>query len=402
MSTPDRASPGFIHLRVHTEYSLVDGVVRVKPLMSTVSDQNMPAVALTDQGNLFAMVKFTRASLDAGIKPLIGVDVLVRSDNEQTAPAQMVLLCQNSDGYKNLTEIVSKSYLEGQQGGMPHVQASWIENKADGLIALSGGRNGDVGRALLSGQPDAARELLDRWKRVFGDRYYLELQRTGRDNEEAYINAAVSLALDTDTPVVATNDVRFLHADEFDSHEVRVCIHDGRALDDPRRPREYSEQQYLRSPEEMAELFADLPEALENTVEIARRCNLVTKLGESFLPVFPIPEDETEDSYFARVSREGLEERLDVLFDREADDFAEKRKAYDERLQIEIDVITEMGFPGYFLHPVVQGQRHPGRTGPWFRSRFPGGLCDEDHRPRSAGVRSAVREVPQPRACLAA
>ena len=191
--------------------------------------------------------------------------------------------------------------------------------------------------------------MLQRWQQTFGDRYYLELQRTGRENEENYIAEAVQLSLDTGTPVVATNDVRFIKADEFDAHEVRVCIHEGRTLDDPRRTHNYSNQQYLRSAEEMQVLFEDLPEALQNTVEIARRCNLVTRLGESFLPQFPIPEGETTDSYFTRVSKEGLEKRLKVLLDPEAADYAERRAEYEQRLDTEIGVITGMGFPGYFL-----------------------------------------------------
>ncbi len=339
----------FIHLRVHTEYSLVDGLVRVKPLMAALVDDNMPAVALTDQSNLFAMVKFTRAALAAGIKPLIGVDALIRHGDDQEAPFPMVLLAQNKSGYLNLSQLISKSYLEGQHRGVPIIQAEWIQQNCDGIIALSGGRHGDIGRALLAGQSDLARQRLHDWLACFGNRFYLELQRTGRDNEEAYIADAVELAINHDVPVVATNDVRFLKADEFDAHEARVCIHDGRTLDDPRRPKNYTSQQYLRSSEEMQQLFADIPEALSNTVEIAKRCNLEITLGESFLPQFPIPEGETEESYFCRVSKEGLELRLKVLLDETADDYAEKRKAYDERLQIELDVINNMGFPGYFL-----------------------------------------------------
>ncbi|MFV2004475.1 MAG: DNA polymerase III subunit alpha [Gammaproteobacteria bacterium] len=345
--------PGFIHLRVHTEYSLVDGVVRVKPLMNALAADNMPAVALTDQSNLFAMVKFTRAALATGIKPVIGVDALVRHGDDQEAPFQMVLLAQNKQGYLNLSELISRSYLEGQHRGVPIMQAEWIEQHAEGIIALSGGRNGDIGRALLAGQSGLAEQRLNSWQVCFKDRFYLELQRTGRENEEAYIAEAVNLAIEHDVPVVATNDVRFLKADEFEAHEARVCIHDGRTLDDPRRPKNYTEQQYLRTSEEMQALFADIPEALENTVEIARRCNFEIQLGKSFLPQFPIPEGETENSYFSRVSREGLEERLAVLLDKKADghvrDWAEKRKEYEDRLQIELDVIINMGFPGYFL-----------------------------------------------------
>ena len=339
----------FIHLRVHTEYSLVDGVVRVKPLMAALAEDNMPAVALTDQSNLFAMVKFTRAALATGIKPLIGVDALVRHGDDQEAPFQMVLLAQNKEGYLNLSKLISKSYLEGQHRGVPIIQAEWITQNAAGIIALSGGRQGDIGRALLAGQAALAEQRLNNWQSCFKDRFYIELQRTGRENEEVYIAEAVELAIKFDVPVVATNDVRFLKADEFDAHEARVCIHDGRTLDDPRRSKNYSAQQYLRSSEEMQTLFEDIPEALANTVEIAKRCNLEIRLGESFLPQFPIPEDETEESYFCRVSREGLEQRLKVLLDESADDYAGQRKEYDDRLQVELDVINNMGFPGYFL-----------------------------------------------------
>jgi DNA polymerase-3 subunit alpha len=341
--------PSFIHLRVHTEYSLVDGVVRVKPLMQALTKDNMPAVALTDQSNLFAMVKFTRAALASGIKPVIGVDALVRRGDDQEAPFQMVLLAQNKQGYLNLSGLISRSYLEGQHRGVPIIQAEWIKQNAQGIIALSGGRQGDIGRALMAGQADLAKQRLNDWLSCFQGRFYIELQRTGRDNEEAYIAEAVELAIEYDVPVVATNDVRFLKADEFEAHEARVCIHDGRTLDDPRRSKNYSEQQYLRSSEEMQALFEDIPEALANTVEIAKRCNFTVQLGKSFLPQFPIPEGETEDSYFCRVSREGLEERLKVLLDETADDYAAKRKEYDDRLQIELDVINNMGFPGYFL-----------------------------------------------------
>ncbi len=343
------AQPSFIHLRVHTEYSLVDGVVRIKPLMQALAADEIPAIALTDQSNLFAMVKFTRAALGAGIKPIIGVDALVRYGDDQEAPFQMVLLAQNKTGYLNLSRLISKSYLQGQHRGVPIIQAEWIEQGAEGIIALSGGRQGDIGRALLSGQSDLAKQRLQSWASCFKDRFYIELQRTGRENEEAYIAEAVELAITHDVPVVATNDVRFLKSEEFDAHETRVCIHDGRTLDDPRRPKNYSEQQYLRSSEEMQALFSDIPEALANTVEIAKRCNLEIQLGKSFLPKFPIPEGETEASYFCRVSREGLELRLKVLLDETAEDYAEKRKEYDDRLQVELDVINNMGFPGYFL-----------------------------------------------------
>ncbi|MCW9088789.1 MAG: DNA polymerase III subunit alpha [Gammaproteobacteria bacterium] len=342
-------STQFVHLRLHTEYSLADGLVRVKPLMGAVRDGGMPAVALTDQSNLFAMVKFYLAAQGAGIKPIVGVDLWVEDPEDTTRPSRLVLLCKDEAGYKNLTRLVSRSYIENQHRGIPIVKREWFTGQTRGLIALSGGREGDVGQALLAGKRDVAAELLTEWLRLFADNYYLELQRTGREGEEEYLHTAVELAGTMGIPVVATNDVRFLKREDFDAHEVRVCIHDSRTLDDPRRSHRYSEQQYLRTPEEMAELFADIPEALQNTVEIARRCSLDLKLGTYYLPNSPIPQGITEEEYFRQASKEGLEYRLSTLFDVNAPDFAEKRKPYDERLEIELEVILQMGFPGYFL-----------------------------------------------------
>ena len=342
-------NPRFIHLRLHTEYSLVDGVVRIKPLMQMASELGMPAIALTDQSNLFAMVKFYRAAMSAGIKPIIGTDIWVRSAVDTEQPTRMTLLCMDGDGYLNVTRLISRAYLEGQHGGVPMIEVDWLREASQGIIALSGGREGDIGKALLSGNQIQAAELLKAWQGIFPDRFYLELQRTGREGEEEYLHAAVSLAMTSQAPVVATNDVRFLKREEFDSHEVRVCIHDSRALDDPRRQKLYSDQQYLRTEAEMCELFADIPEALENTVEIARRCSLDVRLGESFLPNFPVPEGDTIESYFIRVSKEGLEKRLEFIVPPGTENPEALRKPYYERLDIELEVINSMGFPGYFL-----------------------------------------------------
>ncbi|MCK9531145.1 MAG: DNA polymerase III subunit alpha [Gammaproteobacteria bacterium] len=341
--------PSFVHLRVHTEYSLVDGLVRVKPLVKAAAAGGMPAVAVTDQNNLFALVQFYKAAQGAGVKPIAGADVWLDNPADPAQPYRLVLLCKDKAGYLNLSRLVSRSYTEGQQHGRPMLQREWLTGNVDGLIVLSGGSEGDVGRALLAGHRDQAAELLTGWLRLFGDNYYLELTRTGRPGEEDYLHEAVGLAAMMGVPVVATNDVRFLKPGEFEAHEARVCIHDGRVLDDPRRPRRYTEQQYLRSPEEMAELFADIPEAIENTVEIARRCNVELTLGKYFLPDFPVPDGLTMDEFFRREAREGLERRLAKLFDPAAPDFAAKRKPYDERLEIELNVIIQMGFPGYFL-----------------------------------------------------
>ncbi len=255
--------PRFVHLRLHTEYSLVDGLVGVKPLVKASAAGGMPAVAVTDQCNLFALVRFYRAAVAAGVKPIAGADLWVRNPADANAPHRLVLLVQDKQGYGNLTRLISRGYVEGQHLGVPQVQRDWIAESAEGLIALSGGPGGDVAQALLAGNRAQAEDLLDGWLQVFGDRYYLELIRTGRAREAELIEHSVDLAAHKGAPVVATNDVRFLAREDYEAHEVRVCIHEGRTLGDPRRPRRYSEEQYLRSPAEMALLFADCPEALE-------------------------------------------------------------------------------------------------------------------------------------------
>ncbi len=341
--------PSFVHLRVHSEYSLVDGVVRIKPLIKAATEAGMPAVALTDQCNLFAMVKFYRAALTGGIKPIIGVDAWLRNEQDANKPSRLVLLVQNTEGYRNLTRLVSRSYQEGQHLGRPMLERSWLKGACDGLIALSGGREGELGQALLSGNLTLAEGLLDFWQGLFGDRYYLELNRTGREHEEECLHASVELAAQRGVAVVATNDVHFLQAGDFEAHEVRVCIHEGRTLDDPRRPKHFSNQQYLRSVEEMQALFADIPEALENSVEIARRCNLELSLGENFLPNFPVPEGMSIGDFLRAESRRGLEQRLAGILDAQASGLAQRRQVYEQRLELELDVIITMGFPGYFL-----------------------------------------------------
>ena len=339
----------FVHLRLHTEFSLVDSTIRIKQLMPAVEEAGMPAVAMTDQNNLFGMVKFYRAARAQGLKPLFGVDVLLEDEDDESLLYHMILLCQNNEGYHNVTKLISRSYMKGQKLGIPRVQRSWIEEFSEGVIALSGACDGDVGYALLAGNKAQASARLKHWLKVFPDRYYLEIQRTGRTNEDEYLHEVIALATETNTAVVATNDARFLAAKDFEAHEARVCIHDGFTLDDKTRPKVYSDQQYLRSADEMIELFVDIPEAIENTIEIAKRCTVELTLGKNYLPEFPIPEGMTEAEYFSQLSKEGLEVRLKELFDTEADDFADIRKPYDERLQVELDVINDMGFPGYFL-----------------------------------------------------
>ncbi|MEZ8133702.1 MAG: DNA polymerase-3 subunit alpha [Porticoccaceae bacterium] len=342
-------SAKFVHLRLHSEYSLVDGLVRIKPLAAKVASLDMPAVALTDFNNFFGLVKFYKAAQGAGVKPILGAEVLVLDESGEGALTQLVLLIMDNVGYKNLTCLISKAYQEGQRQSVPTIRLDWLAELGDGLIALSGGRLGEVGVALVSGRKVDAQQSLTRLMGLFPDRFYLELQRTGRADEEDYIHAAVALAAGSNCPVVATNDVRFIDRDEFEAHEARVCIYEGRSLDDPRRERRYSEQQFLRSSDEMAELFADIPEALENTLEIAKRCSLDLRLGEYFLPDYPIPDGKSIEEFFIDVSKVGLEERLAALFDPLSADFKDKQVLYAERLKFELDIIIEMGFPGYFL-----------------------------------------------------
>ena len=341
--------PAFVHLHVHTEYSLVNGTVRVKPLVRCIAEAGMPAVAVTDQCNMFSMVKFYRAAMAQGVKPIIGVDIWVADRAGGKPPTRLVLLCKTNEGYLNLTRLVSRSYTEGQQRGIPVLERDWFEGHSDGLIALSGGRAGDVGQALLANKHALAAERLDEWQQVFPDSFYLELQRTGRAGEETYLHKAVHLAELKGVPVVASNDVHFLRAADFDAHEARVCINEGRTLDDPRRSKEFTEQQYLRTADEMLELFSDLPEALENTVEIARRCNLELELGKNYLPDFPVPEGMDMAGYFKQQAEQGLEKRLEQILDPHSGDMDVQRQPYLERLEHEIKVILEMGFPGYFL-----------------------------------------------------
>ena len=342
-------SSTFVHLHLHTEYSLANGTVRIPALVSKTAAQGMPAVAVTDQGNLFAMVKFYRAAMGAGLKPILGVDLWVADDASTGQPSRVVLLCKDRTGYLNLTQLVSRTYTEGQHGGMPVLDKSWLQGSTDGLIALSGGRAGDIGQALLANKPDRAQRLLDGWQHLFPDSFYLELQRTGRGRDEEYLHRAVSLAGSAEVPVVATNDVHFLAAADFDAHEARVCINEGRTLGDTRRTRLFSDQQYLKSPQEMAGLFSDIPEAIENTVAIAQRCNLEIELGKNYLPDFPVPGDLTPDEFFRQQAREGLELRLQKILPPQTADYAERRREYEERLETEIGVILSMGFPGYFL-----------------------------------------------------
>ncbi|MFQ1691903.1 DNA polymerase III subunit alpha [Aeromonas veronii] len=341
------ADPRFIHLRVHSDFSMVDGLQKINPIVGAAAANNMPALALTDQMNMCGLVRFYGSAHGKGIKPIVGADFWVQSDELGDEQFRLTLLAMDNDGYQNITLLISRGYQRGHVQGRPVIDKSWLAEHAKGVIVLSGGREGDVGKFLLKGNRQMTEQCVAFYQTHFPDAYYLELLRTGRPDEEVYLHMAVAIATEFELPVVATNEVVFLNADDFDAHEIRVAIHDGYTLMDKRRPRRYSPQQYLRSQEEMAELFADIPEALENTVEIAKRCNVTVRLGEYFLPNFPTGDMTTEDFLVAK-SKEGLEERLEFLFP-DPQVRAERRPEYDERLDVELKVINQMGFPGYFL-----------------------------------------------------
>jgi DNA polymerase III subunit alpha len=339
--------PRFVHLRVHSDYSMIDGLAKIGPLVKRAAALSMPALAITDFTNLCGLVKFYGSAYGAGIKPIIGADFYVQSEILGDELAHLTVLARNNEGYQNLTLLISEAYQRGYGAAGPIIDRDWLIKHKEGLILLSGGRMGDVGKFIVRGNQAQVEQCLAFYQEYFPDSYYLELIRTGRPDEENYLHAVVALATERGLPVVATNDVRFIDESDFDAHEIRVAIHDGFTLVDPKRPKNYSPQQFMRDEEQMCELFADIPEALINSVEISKRCNVGIRLGEYFLPQFPTGDMSTEDFLVAK-SKQGLEERLEFLFS-EPDVRAQKRPEYDRRLEIELKVINQMGFPGYFL-----------------------------------------------------
>jgi DNA polymerase III subunit alpha len=335
----------FVHLGIHTEFSITESIVRIPDLVKAAEKEQMPALALTDLSNLHAAVKFYGKCLGKGIKPILGSEIRLND-----AEHRMTLLAMTNTGWRNLTELVSEGFISGQQLDIPCVQKQWILNQSEDMIALLG-MHSDVGKMLMSSNPQKAEPLLEEWVEKFGNRVYLALTRTNRPDEDNFILEAVKLAKKYNIGVVAHNDVHFMTRDDYEAHEARVCIADGYVLGDNRRPKTYSPEQYFKSAEEMTALFSDIPSAIENTYHIAKRCNVTLRLGQYFLPDYPIPEGHTIDTFFAHLSKEGLEERLNFLYPPEQrdEDWPEIRKPYDERIEYEINIINSMGFPGYFL-----------------------------------------------------
>src|SRR6267143_1985081 len=339
--------PKFIHLRLHSEYSIVDGIARLDGAVATAKADSMPALALTDLSNVFGMVKFYQAARSQGLKPIMGCDVWISNDADRDKPFRVLLLCASSAGYLRLCDWLTRGYRNNQHRGRAEIHKKWLsEIDTEGLIALSGAHLGDIGHALLADNPQQAQKLAQQWAQLFPQRFYIELQRAGHAHADHYVKRAVRLASGLKLPVVATHPVQFLKREDFVAHEARVCIAEGYVLSDQRRPRHFTEEQYFKTQAEMTELFADLPQALDNSVEIARRCNFPLDLGKSRLPLFPTPEGVSLEQYLHERSVAGLELRMEALYPEAR---AEHVPRYRERLEFEIKTIVHMGFPGYFL-----------------------------------------------------
>src|SRR4249919_2359809 len=334
--------PAFAHLHLHSEFSLVDSTIRIADLVGRCVAQGQPAVAITDQNNLFGLVKFYKAAESAGIKPIAGADLLLAEGDE--APTRMTVLCRDRDGYLSLSRLLTRAWMEGHRNDGVVVRPHWLQEANNGLFLLAG-RHSEAGRLALAGKHELAEQWLAQWQQATGERLHLELTRTAREHEDAFNAFALHASSRRGVPVIATNDARFLDENGFDAHEARVCIATGRVLDDPKRPKDYSPEQYVKSSEQMSELFADFPDALDNAIALATRCNLELRLGTYYLPAFPVPDDETLDSWMRVQAREGLVKRLEKA----PIAAGHTRESYFERLEIELDVIIKMGFPGYFL-----------------------------------------------------
>ncbi|MDA9983144.1 PHP domain-containing protein, partial [Gammaproteobacteria bacterium] len=292
-------SSQFVHLHLHSEYSLANSLIRVDEVIAKARQLGMPAIGLTDKANICGLVKFYKAALGAGIKPIVGVDAWIENEQNPNSPTRLTLLVKDKPGYRNLCRLLDRAYRSGQHNGKACIKKAWFSEFGEGLIALSGAQEGEFGYALQQASADRLSQLIDEYCGFFGNRFYIELRRVGKPHEEEYIAEAIRWAALKGLPVVATNDVNFISPENFQNHEVRVCIHEGRILSDKRRPRVFTDQQYFRSSAEMADLFSDIPEAMRNTMEIARRCNFVMDMGNYYLPRFEVGKAKSVDQTLA-------------------------------------------------------------------------------------------------------
>ena len=339
----------FVHLRLHSEFSVVDGTNRIDDAVQVAADDKQPALALTDLNNLFGTIKFYKQARSIGVKPLLGAEIYLESLTQDVNHlSKMILLVQSQQGYLNLCELLSRGWTQNVHKAVGVIKLAWLQELSQGLIALSGAQSGPVGQALVQGDLSRASELALQIAGIFPHRFYIELQRAGRADDEAHVVAAVQLASHLNLPVVATHPVQFTKPDDYEAHEARVCISEGEILGNQRRIRKFTREQYFKSSAQMLELFADIPSAVANTLEIAKRCNVSLVLGKPQLPDYPTPNGMAIDAYFRFSSHEGLKERLAHLYP-DATKREAERQRYEERLEFEINTILKMGFPGYFL-----------------------------------------------------
>ena len=357
------SAPQFIHLRLHSEFSIADGLVRIDELVKAAAADRQPAVAVTDLANLFGMVKFYKEARGKGVKPIVGCDVWITNDDDRDKPFRLLVLVKNNAGYLQLCELLARAWLSNQHRGRAEIRIDWLEalESKDGLIALSGFQLGDIGVALENGNAALAERCAQRWATIFPGHFYIEIQRNGQTRQENLLRQSTQLAAKLKLPVVATHPVQFLKSEEFTAHEARSCIAEGEILANTRRVKRYTQEQYFRTQADMAELFADLPAALANSVAIAQRCNLSLTLGKPQLPDFPTPDGMSIADFLVAQAKEGLEARLLQLYPDEAKR-SEVRERYESRLKFETDTIIKMGFPGYFLivADFIQWAKHNG------------------------------------------
>ena len=357
------SAPHFIHLRLHSEFSIADGLVRIDDLVQAAAADQQAAIAVTDLANLFGMVKFYTEARSKGIKPIIGCDVWITNDDERDKPFRLLLLVKNHSGYLQLCDLLSRAWLTNQYRGRAEIRIDWIQalEQKDGLIALSGFHLGDIGVALENGNAELAERCALRWETIFPGNFYIEIQRSGNPRLENLLRRLTHLAAKLSLPVVATHPVQFIKPEEFTAHEARTCISEGEILANTRRPKRFTAEQYFKTQAEMAELFSDIPAALANSVAIAQRCNLSLTLGKAQLPDFPTPNGMTIADYLVAQAKAGLETRLLQLYPDESQR-QDERERYESRLIFETDTIIKMGFPGYFLivADFIQWAKHHG------------------------------------------
>ena len=332
----------FIHLHLHSEYSISDSLIRIKDLINKASEERFPAIAVTDLNNIFSLVKFYKSAIKNGVKPIIGIEVNLKDDEDSALQSKVILLCKNMAGFNNLSNLITDSYVGLKEGSNFFISKHQLEKRSDGLIALSGGIYGDLANAIRSEKQDLIEDSINYWKKNFPNSFYIEITRTGKDFEDEYLAQALELSQKYQIPLVASNDVRFIYKKDFQAHEVRVCINNGTYLKDEKRKTEFNENQYLKSSKEMEELFSDIPSAIANSLEIAKRCNIQLPLGKIAMPIFPLDEGQNEKEYFKSLVSQSLGKKL-------SDKNILNKEPYQKRIKIELDVILAMGYAGYFL-----------------------------------------------------